>query len=123
MPTLSYPWQLPGMILTGFGLGLTISPTNTDALSRVTQAERAQGSGLIQTIRQLGGTVGVAVVSAVVLGIESAGTQSPSAERIAGAMAVGFGMAALAFAVALLIGWRLLSTERIEADEPARAVP
>ncbi len=123
LPTLSYPWQLPGMILTGFGLGLTISPTNTDALSRVTQAERAQGSGLIQTIRQLGGTVGVAVVSAVVLGIESAGTQSPSAERIAGAMAVGFGMAALAFAVALLIGWRLLSTERIEADEPARAVP
>ncbi|HEY5848250.1 MAG TPA: MFS transporter, partial [Microlunatus sp.] len=68
LPTLSYPWQLPGMILTGFGLGLTISPTNTDALSRVTQAERAQGSGLIQTIRQLGGTVGVAVVSAVVLG-------------------------------------------------------
>ena len=76
------------MILTGFGLGLTISPTNTDALSRVSAAERAQGSGLMQTIRQLGGTVGVAVVSAVVLGIESAGTQSPSDQRVAVVIAV-----------------------------------
>ena len=57
LPSLTYPAQVPGMIMTGFGLGLTLSPTNTDALSRVNAAERAQGSGLLQTIRQLGGTV------------------------------------------------------------------
>ncbi len=88
LPLLNHPWQVPGMILTGFGLGLTISPTYTDALSRVSAAERAQGSGLMQTIRQLGGTVGVAVVRAVVLGIESGGTQSPSDQRVAVVIAV-----------------------------------
>ena len=62
LPYLSYPLQVPGMVLTGFGLGLTISPTNTDALSRVGAADRSQASGVLQTVRQLGGTLGVAVV-------------------------------------------------------------
>jgi EmrB/QacA subfamily drug resistance transporter len=123
LPLLSYPWLVPGMILTGFGLGLTISPTNTDALSRVSGAERAQGAGLVQTLRQLGGTLGVAIVSAVILGMESAGTQSPSPGRVASAIAVGFGIAALAFALALVVGWRLLSRERITAGEPVSTAP
>ncbi len=121
LPMISYPWQLPGMIVTGFGLGLTISPTNTDALSRIPDEDRAQGSGMVQTVRQLGGTIGVAVISAVVLGIENGGTKGPSAERVAAAMAVGFGMAAVAFVVALVVGWRLLSRERIATD-PAKPV-
>jgi hypothetical protein len=42
---------------------------STDALSRVTPAERAQGSGLIMTIRQLGGTIGVAAADAAGYGL------------------------------------------------------
>ena len=68
LPALTYSWQIPGMILTGFGLGLTISPTMTDGLSRVDAAQRGQASGLIQTVRQLGGTFGVAIIGAVILG-------------------------------------------------------
>ena len=120
LQTLSFGWQVPGMILTGFGLGLTISPVNTDALSRIPDADRSQGSGMVQTIRQLGGTVGVASISAVVLGLENRGTAAGSPEQVATAVAVGFGIAALAFAVALVVAWRLLSHERITATvEPA----
>ena len=48
------------MLLVGVGLGLTLSPTNTDA-------ERSQASGVIQTVRQVGGTLGVAVIGGAVL--------------------------------------------------------
>ena len=74
------------MILTGFGLGLTMSPTNTDALSRVAAEKRSQASGVLQTVRQLGGTLGVAVVGAVVLGIEHRGTQGSDVQAAADAI-------------------------------------
>ena len=45
LPALSYAWQIPGMLLVGVGLGLTLSPTNTDALGRVPDAERSPGLG------------------------------------------------------------------------------
>ena len=128
LPQLGYPLQVPGMIVTGFGIGLVISPTNTDALGRVDAAERSQASGLVQTVRQLGGTFGVAIIGAVVLGIEGAGTAAGtgggsaagSAQNAADAVTVGFAVAAAAFAVALLVGWRLLSAVRVTATDPAR---
>jgi MFS family permease len=119
LPYLSYPLQVPGMVLTGFGLGLTISPTNTDALSRVAAAERSQASGVLQTVRQLGGTLGVAVVGAVVLGIEHRGTQGSDVQAAADAIAAGFAVSTAAFAVALLAAIRLLARERVTADPAA----
>jgi EmrB/QacA subfamily drug resistance transporter len=119
LPYLSYPLQVPGMVLTGFGLGLTISPTNTDALSRVAAAERSQASGVLQTVRQLGGTLGVAVVGAVVLGIEHRGTQGSDVQAAADAIAAGFAVSTAAFAVALLAAVRLLARERVAADPAA----
>ncbi|RBY82046.1 MFS transporter [Geodermatophilus sp. TF02-6] len=113
LPRLTYWLQVPGMVLTGLGLGLTISPTTTDSLGRVAPVERAQASGLLQTVRQLGGTLGVAVIGAVVLGLERAGTRSPSPHRAADAIAVGFAASAVAFAVAVLVGYGLLSRERV----------
>jgi len=113
LPELSYALQIPGMIITGFGLGLVLSPTNTDALGRVDAAERSQASGLVQTVRQLGGTFGVAIIGAVVLAIEGAGTTAGSAQNAADAVTVGFAVAAAAFALAFFAGWRLLSPERV----------
>ncbi|MFM8817567.1 MAG: hypothetical protein ACKOHI_06795, partial [Phycisphaerales bacterium] len=55
-----------GMFLLGLGISLTMSPTNTDALGRVPHSERGQVSGLVQTMRQVGGSVGVATIAATV---------------------------------------------------------
>jgi len=117
LPALSYPWQIPGMLLVGVGLGLTLSPTNTDALGRVDDAERSQASGVVQTVRQLGGTLGVAVIGAVVLGL---GPALPGRTGTAEAIAAGFVVAATAFALAVVAG-ALLIGARTRRNPPARS--
>jgi EmrB/QacA subfamily drug resistance transporter len=119
LPQLAYAVQVPGMILTGFGIGLLMSPANTDALGRVSAAERSQASGLVQTIRQLGGTLGVAVIGAVVLGIEHHGTRAGSRQHAADAITVGFACAAATFVIALVAAWALLSRDRVSAEAGA----
>jgi fucose permease len=114
LPYLTYTLQLPGMLLTGFGIGLIISPTNTDALGRVPAADRSQASGLVQTMRQLGGTLGVAVIGAVI----AAADDLPGVQRSADAITVGFAAAAATFALALVCGHRLLARTRV-TDAPA----
>ena len=54
-----------GMALLGAGLAFIMSPANTDTLSRVPDETRGQVSGLVQTVRQVGGAVGVAFAAAV----------------------------------------------------------
>lgn len=122
LPHLDYAMQVPGMIITGFGLGLVFSPTNTDALSRVTPAERSQASGIVQTIRQLGGTLGVAVIGSIVLGVEHQVTRAAIPQHAADAITVGFWVATAVFALATICAIALLSRERITQEstsEPA----
>jgi EmrB/QacA subfamily drug resistance transporter len=110
IPTLSYWPSVPGMVLMGIGLGLTISPTNTDSLNRVAGSERGQASGLVQTVRQLGGTLGLAIVGAVILSLGPSGPSLSARQDTANAMAIGFLVAAAAVAFALVTGWRSLAT-------------
>jgi hypothetical protein len=88
------------MCLVGAGLGLTLSPTNTDALARVDEADRSQASGVVQTVR-------VAVIGSIVLTVgDRAG---PGRTATADAIAAGFVCAAAAFALAVLVGAIALS--------------
>jgi len=66
-------WVIPGMFLFGTGAGLVLTPANTDGLSRLPQDRRGQGSGLLQTLRQLGSTLGLAVIGTLFAGVERAG--------------------------------------------------
>jgi fucose permease len=118
MPHIEYVSKVPGMALTGFGLGLVFSPVNTDALSRVAARERPQASGIVQTVRQLGGTLGVAVIGAIIIAREQPmPTPAQTIDNTAQAMSVGFMFSAAAFGVTLLGAWFLLSRERPEPDE------
>jgi EmrB/QacA subfamily drug resistance transporter len=64
--TFRYAWLLPGLVLTGIGIGLIMSPASTDALNTAPPAWRGQAQGVIQTLRHMGGTVGLAVMGTVV---------------------------------------------------------
>ncbi|MEU3059196.1 MFS transporter [Streptomyces subrutilus] len=106
---IDYLANVPGMALVGLGVGLVFSPVNADALGRVPAADRPQASGIVQTVRQLGGTLGVAVIGAVVLAREH---PVPGPERLrsaAEAMAGGFYVAAAVLALGLTAGWFLLA--------------
>jgi EmrB/QacA subfamily drug resistance transporter len=67
LPELTHSATLPGMLLTGAGLGLVMSPINTDALNRVGEAMRGQASGIVQTTRNFGSAVGVAALGTILL--------------------------------------------------------
>jgi hypothetical protein len=50
----------------GLGIGSVMVPTNTDALNRAGSEFRAQASGVVQTMRQMGATVGLASIGGLV---------------------------------------------------------
>jgi MFS family permease len=109
LPTLNYWAGVPGMVLMGIGLGLTISPTNTDSLNRVAAAERGQASGLVQTVRQLGGTLGLAVVGAVIAAASRSRPSLTAAHQTADAMELGSLVTAAVMAIAWFAGRRYLA--------------
>jgi MFS family permease len=120
LPDIAYISKVPGMALVGFGLGLVFSPINTDALSRVAPEDRPQASGIVQTVRQLGGTLGVAVIGSIILAHENPHVDaSDRIGNVAHAMSFGFWFAAGVFALGLLFGWRLLPAHRhVTTDLP-----
>ncbi len=56
---------LPGLIVAGFGLGMTFAPLQTVAMRNVQPRMAGAASGFINTTRQLGGVIGSAAVGAL----------------------------------------------------------
>jgi predicted MFS family arabinose efflux permease len=56
---------LPGFVLAGVGLGLSFVPVTIGAMSGVAPREAGVASGLITTTQQIGGALGVAVLSTI----------------------------------------------------------
>jgi EmrB/QacA subfamily drug resistance transporter len=94
---------LPGYLLIGFALPFTFIPVSIAALAGVEQHEAGLASGLINTAQQVGGAIGVAVTSSVLLThsnhLVKQGRQFPSAftsgAQWAFWVAVGIAVAAL----------------------------
>lgn len=87
-----------GQLVTGAGLGLVMSAINTDALNRVSAGERGEASGVVQTVRNFGSAVGVALLGTILLQsqqdktaghLEAAGVPSGEAESIADSLLSG----------------------------------
>jgi EmrB/QacA subfamily drug resistance transporter len=106
-----YILLVPGYVALGCGLGMSISPGTTDALGAAAPGDRSQASGLLQTLRQVGGTVGIAVLGAVVAAVSVVGPHADAEAHlnaatsgVAAAYWVGAGvMAALAVAAFVLV--------------------
>ena len=59
-------WHLlPGLIVAGFGMGMTFAPLQTVAMMNVQPRMAGAASGVINTTRQLGGVLGFAAVGAL----------------------------------------------------------
>ena len=68
---LSRSATLAGMLVSGAGFGLIFSPLNADALNRLPDSVRGQGSGIIQTFRNYGSAVGMAIMGTIIAGATS----------------------------------------------------
>ncbi|MDG1838708.1 MAG: MFS transporter [Phycisphaerales bacterium] len=57
----SYPILAIGMVLVGGGSTFASTPANTDVLSMSPPDQRGEMSGMVQTLRQLGGSIGIVI--------------------------------------------------------------
>jgi MFS family permease len=66
-PAMPYAnFMLPTMILLGIGFGLTFAALNSQATAGVDDDEQGLASGLLNTSLQIGGALGLAVVTAII---------------------------------------------------------
>jgi predicted MFS family arabinose efflux permease len=100
---------LPGFLLVGVGLGFSFVPISIAALAGVRPAEAGLASGLFNTTQQIGGALGIAVLSTIATSrtanAVAAGTALPSAlvHGFTGAFVVGVGIAAVGIVAALTL--------------------
>ena len=57
---------LPGLIIGGIGMGCTMTPTTAAAMSAVPVDKAGVGSAVLNSMRQVGGSLGIAVMGAIV---------------------------------------------------------
>jgi EmrB/QacA subfamily drug resistance transporter len=76
-------WDIfPGLIVGGLGMALVMTPMTAAALGSVPVAKSGVGSGVLNTFRQLGGALGIAVMGAIVasyIDLDAAGRPDPAA--------------------------------------------
>ncbi len=104
--SLSYPSLIPAFIVSGIGMGLFFVPVATVVFGSVGPDEQGVASGANNSFRELGGTLGVAVLASV---FSSAGSYASPASFVAGvrpALFVGTAVLAVGTIAALLIPGR-----------------
>jgi MFS family permease len=72
---------LPAMLLGGVGMALTMSPMTAAAMSSVPVDKAGVGSGVLNSFRQLGGSLGVALMGAILASYVTAPQRSPLAAQ------------------------------------------
>ena len=98
---LTHGGTLAGMLVTGAGFGLAMSALNTDALNRAPAEIRGEASGVIQTFRNFGSALGMAILGTIVLGaLGSHTTPSGFADALETAFYVGAAVMAVGFVIA-----------------------
>lgn len=63
----SYIWMVPAYLIAGAGVGFNMSPALTDAMNVAPADQQGEAAGIIGTVQQLGGTIGTAVITAVLM--------------------------------------------------------
>ncbi|HWT93728.1 MAG TPA: MFS transporter [Solirubrobacteraceae bacterium] len=109
---------LPGLIVTGVGMGLLFAPLMAFTLATVEPAQAGGASGVVSTIQQVGNAVGVTLLAIVFLGALDSGSPADHAGAFADAL---WCLAGLALVIAVLA--RLLPRPAAPAGQTPDAPP
>jgi MFS family permease len=86
--TLSFSKQEWFVVIAGAGMGMLIGPANTDAVNRASSLSYGEATGITQTIRNYGASLGLAALGTILLfNFRSQLTSSLRAQRIPNAAA------------------------------------
>jgi hypothetical protein len=116
---------LPGFLLVGVGLGFSFVPVSIAALAGATDKEAGLQSGLINTSQQIGGALGLAILSTVATTrtenlLKEGVTQSVAlTDGFSLAFWVGAGVALLSVAATLV----LLKREEVGTEPETAGAP
>jgi len=67
LPELDLNSQWYFIVLTGAGIGFVLGPANTDAINRATRATYGEVTGITQTVRNFGSSLGLAVLGSILI--------------------------------------------------------
>jgi EmrB/QacA subfamily drug resistance transporter len=67
MTHLSVSEQWYYIVIAGIGVGLVLSPANTDALNRVARERYGEATGITQTVRNFGSSLGLAILGSLLI--------------------------------------------------------
>lgn len=79
--TREYLYLIPGLLLQGTGLGIVLTVNDPTGLDSVPEKDQGQAAGLINTSEQLGGAVGIAGLTAILVGISRSRTEAALLDR------------------------------------------
>jgi EmrB/QacA subfamily drug resistance transporter len=111
-------WQLlPGMLIGGLGMSLTMTPTAAAATRAVPVNKAGVGSAVLNAMRQVGGSLGIAVMGAIM-------ADRAGGRQTAAAFMDGFSAALMvASAIALLGAVVAVATVRTHLERAPQPVP
>jgi EmrB/QacA subfamily drug resistance transporter len=102
-PDAAYGLLVPGFVMAGTGMALVFAPSANALLSSVRPSEAGQASGANNTIREVGGVLGVAVLASVFTGAGGYASPQDYVDGLIPAVWVGAAVLAVGALVAMLI--------------------
>ncbi|GAC1327607.1 MAG: hypothetical protein NVSMB17_01910 [Candidatus Dormibacteria bacterium] len=80
-PGLQGPELIPALFISGMGLGLVLSPSVNFILAAVNPRDAGSASGLITTVQQMGGAMGIAIIGVIFFGLLGANADRVTREQ------------------------------------------
>lgn len=105
-PGVEYTQLVPAFVLAGVGMGLTFAPSASAVLADMAETDHATASSTNSTVREVGVTLGVALLTAVFLGHGGSLTPTGYTDALQPALLVGTVAVGLAVFAALAIPGR-----------------
>jgi MFS family permease len=102
-PDVPYTALVPGFVMAGAGMALVFAPAANAVLGSVRPGEAGQASGATNTIREIGGVLGVAILATVFTSSGSYGSPQGYVDGLIPAVWVGSAVLAAGALVALVV--------------------
>lgn len=115
---MDFVLMMPALVMIGAGLGLSMPPSYADGTAQVDEGHRGLAFGAMDTVRQLGGAVGMAAIGTVVVASERSRIEAIGA---AAAPAAGQPPAALDAIMAQAIYGKAEAIQALEQHWPSVA--
>jgi EmrB/QacA subfamily drug resistance transporter len=111
----SYGVQLPGLIISGIGMGLFFAPASNLVMSSVRASEQGIASGANNALREVGGALGIAIMGSIFSAQGGYETGQTFVDGLRPALVTGSALVALAGIAALLIPTRRRAAQLVSA--------